>query len=278
MSERQARSLRNLVNREGRPFLINWGSSSLPAWAANFQALNNPQSVRIAISKVQTYERLTQASVPTLEFTRDRRQAGRWQARGRTILQRRDGLSGGRGIVLHNASGTSLGDLADEVRSEGEEPSSFYTRYFPKTHEYRVHVGPAPRTATESTSGELFESGARATLFESCVIDLVQKKRSNQSIQDVRGMAERIVRSHDNGWIFAHENLFLEGGIRELISSTAVSAVQALGLDFGAVDIAVRAQPGQRPIVKVLEVNTAPGLENTQTIQAYINSFRSVIR
>lgn len=272
MSERQARSLRNLVNREGRPLLINWGSSSLPQWAAvNFRVLNNPQSVRIAISKVQTYERLTQASVPTLDFTTDPGQAGRWLNSGKRVLARQDGQSGGAGIRI----------LVGPTDPTGIGNADFFTRYFPKTHEYRVHVGPAPRTATESTSGELFESGARATLFESCVIDLVQKKRSLRTEGDEgnrRTLSQRIVRSHDNGWIFAHENIFLEGGIRELISSTAMSAVQALGLNFGAVDIAVRAQPGQRPIVKVLEVNTAPGLENTQTIQAYVNSFRSVIR
>lgn len=53
-----------------------------------------------------------------------------------------------------------------------------------------------------------------------------------------------------------------------MIETEAIKAVNALGLDFGAVDIVTEKNTG---IPYVLEVNTAPGNEGTTT-QKYVDS------
>ena len=234
--------------------VINWGSGHHPNWnRPQYRWFNRPESVLTAISKVQTYERLTEAGVPTLSFTTDPGQARRWLNSGKRVLARQDRQSGGAGIRI----------LVGPTDQAGIDNADFFTRYFAKTHEYRAHV------------------------VQGRVVDLTQKKRSQVGVhaQRDRTLHQRIIRSHDNGWIFAHEDLDLPGDLGARLSDTAISAVRALGLDFGAVDIAVRIadatavriDPQKAPVIKVLEVNTAPGLENTRTINAYLEAFRSVI-
>lgn len=106
-----------------------------------------------------------------------------------------------------------------------------YTKYIFKVREYRVH----------------------ATRFG--VIDTQQKVRD----PNVEPKSWK-VRSHANGFIFQRKNIVPKPQ-RDLL---AIKTIQALGLDFGAVDI-IEDKHGQ---FYVLEVNTAPGLEG-QTIVAY---------
>lgn len=118
-------------------------------------------------------------------------------------------------------------------------PAPLYVKYWPKTTEYRVHV------------------------FRGEVIDVAQKRLRNGERERVG--RNRYVRSHSNGWIFARENVDFPRQAREL----ALSAVRSLGLDFGAVDLAVNS----RGEYTVFEVNTAPGLEG-QTVGKYANAVR----
>src|SRR5690606_28831158 len=92
-----------------------------------------------------------------------------------------------------------------------------------------------------------------------------------------RTLHQRVVRSLDNGWVHAHDALHLPGDFRQVISDASIRAVEALGLDFGAVDII--AQFGKKYTDKlygfaVLEVNTAPGLANQVTLEAYTNEIK----
>lgn len=67
------------------------------------------------------------------------------------------------------------------------------------------------------------------------------------------------IRNHPNGYTF------ITGGFRRPhhIRDLAASAIQALGLDFGSVDIINAEQPDGTKVLKVLEVNTASGLEGS---------------
>ena len=75
------------------------------------------------------------------------------------------------------------------------------------------------------------------------------------------------VRNHENGFIFANQNIELPDGVAD----ASVRAVEALGLHFGAVDIAYHQENGFR----VLEVNTAPGLSGT-TLDKYVEKINSL--
>lgn len=114
-----------------------------------------------------------------------------------------------------------------------------YTKFERKCKEYRVHVA----------FGQ--------------VIDFQQKKRRNG--ED----ADSFIRNHDNGWIFARENVILPEGMGDV----CIAAIKALGLDFGAVDILHNPKTGE---CFVLEINTAPGLEGT-TLERYVGAFKSLL-
>lgn len=73
------------------------------------------------------------------------------------------------------------------------------------------------------------------------------------------------IRSHEAGWRISYDGASVRQAHRDL----AHQAVDALGLQFGAVDIGERADRS----LLVLEVNRAPGLEGG-TIDAYANAIR----
>lgn len=137
--------------------------------------------------------------------------------------------------ILRGQSGQGI-----VITTEGEEPpdAPLYVKYIKKNLEFRVHV------------------------FRENIID-VQRKIRNPELtpRDWR------IRSHRNGFIYARQS----GEPNENSLETAVKAISALNLDFGAVDI-VETGGGHG---YVLEVNTAPGLTG-QTLTSYINCFSSL--
>jgi hypothetical protein len=99
-------------------------------------------------------------------------------------------------------------------------------------------------------------------VFKGSVIDFVQKKLKS-------GFTPKpYIRSHDNGWVFCREGVELP----ESVSNTALRAVEALGLDFGAVDLAI----SKKGKVCVFEVNTAPGIEGT-TVTNYTKAIKAYL-
>lgn len=129
-------------------------------------------------------------------------------------------------LTGHSGAGIIIVEQGEDIP---EVP--LYTRYVNKVREFRVH---ATRLG---------------------IIDTQQKVRDPK----VEPKSWK-VRSHDNGFIFARNNI-QQNAERDAL---AIQAVTVLGLDFGAVDI-VEDKKGN---FYVLEVNTAPGLEG-QTIGAY---------
>lgn len=211
--------------------VINWGGSTLPAWrnSATARWLNNFVAVGVASDKLRTFEALQRHSVPIPEWTTDRRVAEGWFSTegAKVVCRTLLRASEGRGIVV-----------AKTARECVAAP--LYVKFFQKQEEYRVHV------------------------FNNEVIDVAQKRLRNGERE--RAGRDPYIRSHANGWVFAHENVQLPGPARD----AALAAVRAVGLEFGAVDLAVNT----RGRVVVFEVNTAPGLENTQTINAYAQAIR----
>lgn len=234
----RARRLRKcLAGLDPSTPIINWGSSS----GVPDNALNGESAVRAAISKIETARILAAAGVPTVKVTTNVEEARSWLLKKRRVLGRLDGLSGGKGITEVTQITALDGDRFD-----------FFSRYFPKTHELRVHV-----------------------IGGKCV-DLIEKRaRMDYS-------ADRTLRSWENGWVFAHQTSLTEASDVDRIHTLALEAVKALGLDFGAVDILVTllgpGTPTRRLITAVVcEVNTAPGLVSPTTINAYADGFKSLL-
>lgn len=103
-----------------------------------------------------------------------------------------------------------------------------YVKYVKKMKEFRVHV------------------------FNGEVLDVQEKRRRAEQEKP----ANELIRNHENGWVFCRENIVEPDNLRV----TAIAAVKALGLLFGAVDMIWNRHQNK---VYVLEINTAPGLTDT---------------
>lgn len=227
------------------PLVVNWGSSSWPNWTQpekwpwpngrRFHMLNHPDKVARAIDKRETFAAMDEAKIPTLDWTTDPRTASEWIAAGKDVIAR---------TKVAGKSGEGI-DVVEADSDQDLPLAPLYTGYFPKTHEFRVHV------------------------FKGKVIDFVEKKLKQEFV----GREEnRLIRNLDNGWVFAHGDLSLCNDDRDAVGATCVAAVGALGLDFGAVDVLVRLgkkEPRKMKQHAVCEINTGPGLVNTQTIGVY---------
>lgn len=209
--------------------VINWGVST--ATKLNVDVLNQSCNVKIATDKLQAFIAMQEAKVYLPDFTDQMSEALDWCLAGHTVVVRNKltGHSGDGIIIIEKGTVTSISDMM-------KFKAPLYTRYVYKVKEYRVHV----------VAGK--------------VIDTQQKiKDPDQEVKTWK------VRSHDNGFIFARNNI-TKCNARDTL---ATLACEALGLDFGAVDI-IEDKKGR---LYVLEVNTAPGLEG-QTIDSYSKAFR----
>lgn len=116
--------------------------------------------------------------------------------------------------------------------------ATLYTKGIESQNEYRIHV------------------------FRGTVIDYTKKI-------PISYQPNPLIKSHNNGWTFAR-NLEQRNKVKE----EAVKAVEALGLDFGAVDVITNPLDKNRPYI--LEVNTACGLnEDGRTLKSYSDAIKN---
>lgn len=222
--------------------VLNWGNSSNPSWidranARSVTVLNKPSAVNVAANKLTALQTLQRAGVSIPTFTTSTAEAQNWLSQGHTVVERHElrGNSGaGIRIVAWQAN--------EQEREMGVEDNitraPLYTKYIPKTAEFRVHI------------------------FRGEVIDYVQKLKLSTERRPAH--FNKYISSTEFGWVFSRN------GIRDIteVRQLAIKAVAALGLDFGAVDIVYA-----DGLPYVLEVNTAPGLAGT-TLVRYGNALR----
>lgn len=138
-------------------------------------------------------------------------------------------------LTGHSGSGIVIASTTDELVQ-----APLYTQATKHKYEFRVHV------------------------FKGRVIDVQQKKRRLDYTGPNTG-----IRNHSNDYIYAR----IDVDVPPLLLSASISAVNLLGLDFGAVDVGYRERDGK---VFVFEVNTAPGLVGT-TLDKYANAFKEYL-
>lgn len=220
--------------------VINWGRSSHhEAFDSNARVINNPEAIGRASHKVHSFAAFTDAieqgkpmKIPDNTVSRD--VAYQWLLDGTDVVVRNilQGHSGAGITIIRAVDGNkyAMGDV--------EFPRApLYTAYIRKNEEYRLHV----------MNGEVF---------------FVQRKARKLDVPD--DQVNWQVRNLEGGFIYAHENV----DVADEAKVAAVTAVEALGLDFGAVDL-IKTKRGN---FFVLEVNTACGLAGT-TLDKYVEAF-----
>lgn len=149
---------------------------------------------------------------------------------------------GGVAICRKTTKGSGGDGIVVAEETEDLVDAPLYTRYIKKQSEWRVHI------------------------FNEEVIQLQRKVRNNDiPVDDV----DWRIRNHDRGFIF--QRLDLDPPAQ--VIQEALKAIEALQLDFGAVDVIYNAY---HDTAYVLEVNCAPGLEGG-TVQSYINAIKEIL-
>lgn len=213
--------------------VVNWGNSHMNKELENCLVLNKPEIVAEITNKLKFFH-LMPDSVRVPEFTTDPEVAKGWITEGSKVVCR-SVLSG------HSGEGIDVVDK-EELIDVLSSSTKVYVKYIPKKEEYRVHVmGGVPI--------------------------LVQRKAKKHDIPS--DLVNWQVRNHHNGFVFVKNDV----NEPEDVTKQALAAMEASGLDFGAVDVIYNEYRKQ---AFVLEINTAPGLEGT-TGDTYIDNFKNYI-
>jgi glutathione synthase/RimK-type ligase-like ATP-grasp enzyme len=147
----------------------------------------------------------------------------------------------------HSGDGIVVAERRDQLVN-----APLYTQYIKKKDEYRVHVIRKPGAGTS--------------------IIAVQRKAKRNGVNDANFM----VRNLANGFVYvmANDQGIARGNAPAMVEEEAIKALEATGLAFGAVDV-IWNEHQQKAYV--LEINTAPGLEE-RTAQAYAEAFKEIVR
>lgn len=229
------------IKNEGSAFrggkdklVINWGSANLTDEVNRSKVLNSEKAVAIASDKLRTFDVLSKKKVSIPDWTTDAKVAMQWVADGATVVAR---------TVLRGSSGAGIVLMdKDDIKSFTKAP--LYTKYVPKKEEFRIHV----------MRGKVISE---------------QKKALRNGWIEEHGPPNYKVRNLDNGFVYVRNNINIPDSARK----EAIAAVDAVGLDFGAVDV-IYNQKQDRSYV--LEINTAPGLEG-QTVDDYVKGFKQYV-
>lgn len=219
------------IGRAGKT-ILNWGSTELPEEVLKCRVINAPERVAISVNKLSAFNAFRDAGVSIPDFYTNRREALTQVQNGAMVFARTQ-------LRAHSGNGIVIMDPDHEDTWAVE--ASLYVKYIPKKNEYRVHV----------MNGE--------------VID-VQRKGLKEELRGREGINWK-VQNLANGFIYVRND-----GRQppNAVTETALAAVRALGLDFGAVDVIWNERQGR---AYALEINTAPGLVGT-TVTSYRDGFR----
>lgn len=151
----------------------------------------------------------------------------------------------GESIVLerHSLTGQSGSGIVVKRVGEALGNAPLYVRYVRKQREFRVHV------------------------FGGKAVAVQEKKLESEAEQTAD---QKLIRNHANGWVFCVNDVAEPDGLRDL----AVSACNAVALDFGAVDM-IQGKDGK---LYVLEINTKPGLSSPTILDAYASAIQEKLR
>lgn len=217
--------------------LIRWGSSGFPYTDGRLDRdniLNPVVALNLARNKLRTRLTLQERDILVPETTTDYYIALSWVNEGFPVVWRPEYHRHGDGFTLmdpHEANPTPL------PRNRG----GYYAKYVDKREEYRVHV------------------------LRRRILYVQEKAAPNRHVRDTAKVWNR-----DNGFTFHCLTGWGNHPHRQQFS-VARRAVQAVGLDFGGVDLLIGKDDGR---AYVCEINSAPALRDDFTRDKYADAFR----
>ena len=222
-----------------KSLIVNWGNSEFDYETQGRTIVNPPGETYFMSNKIKFFESCGQAP-DVLEWTRNRETALGWGTKvfARTKVE----ASGGEGIIVYDP----------EAAGEGLPNAPLYTRYVPKTHEYRLHM-------------------ARGLRGEGFQLMLVQRKVFVPTPERPAPLDWK-VRNHANGFIFQSQPDLEKIPRPVILAAARVMTDHFPKLHFAALDVMYH---DTRNRAYVIEGNTAPGLENA-TVGVYADYFQAL--
>lgn len=269
---RKLRKERSSFTGGSNKILINWGSSSQEAhrlgqicMSTGSLMLNRPHAVALAINKKSALSELHERGVSVVPYFTDLQSALNVVNIGSARIYARTKLNGasGEGIVLM-------------LRRDDPQYENYAALENPPFPLYTVGGNNSFVVQHKVAGCSLFTLGIsgvrreyRAHVVRGKMIHIAKKVRPASTIED----SNTLVRNVHTGWVYS-VNSDIQDDIFRRVGELAVSACEALGLDFGAVDIIEKHSTGE---LFVLEINTAPGIgEESTTLQKYCEAFQRI--
>lgn len=225
--------------------IVNWGNSTTDlSGLPSVKVINKQEGIRKASNKrdffraIQDHNEVSESPISIPDWTEDSAVAKEWYESGHDVVCRHT-LQG------HSGEGIEVVKFREEVEAEHAVPEApLYTKYVKKRDEYRVHVV------------------AKEAIF----VQRKGRERDDDGSADINYQ----IRNHANGFIFLTQDL----NPHKTVISESIKAVNALGLDFGAVDVIWNER---RKAATVIEVNTACGLQSPSNILRYKQALKALL-
>ena len=215
---------------ESYDIVIRWGSRRRIT-SPQDTVLNPREQIRANTDKRNSLEVLDDAGVPVPAYVDRASNVGH-------PVDECDVAYPALGRSQNHSQGADI-NLIMQGRDIELTDNDFFVQYYPTQAEYRVQV------------------------FDGEIVKVHEKRLETDAAREEDYIP--YIRNHQENWVFVNERGETPDEVREY----ATDAVDALDLDFGAVDVIETEEHG----VKVLEVNTAPTLDENnlrrygQTIQ-----------
>jgi len=197
--------------------VLNWGCSDLPLQVRRATVYNQEHSVDWAINKIKAFTRMTEAGVRTIPWTTDIAVARQWLTEGARVIGR---------TRVKGKDGEGLRECVDDLSLDG---CKLYTKFIRAEKEYRINI---VRVSNGVDGDDYYDACQRKVPLDGFV-----------------GHVNPDIKTSSNGYGFK----FVTRNIPTDVLLQASNAIDALGLDFGGVDVIWDGTQAY-----VLEVNTAP--------------------
>lgn len=235
--------------------------------------LNHPDKIRINRNKYESLNLLKRAGVPIADYVDS---AGVLAALSNArsainlpLVGRKKFHQGGKGFWTCLTKG--------QVRKAIDQGAEYFQNYLDITDEFRLHVFKGKVINMQKKVERSNMTSAFKEQHGSRIANIAGKnnvsldKQTMEYVLDNLGKREerpdQIIKSNTRGWKFSQIKTAKDG-----LRAAAINAVEAIGLDFGAVDCCLT--EGGSPYI--IEVNTGPGLQGT-SFDAYVKVFKDAI-
>lgn len=257
--------------------VIGWGAKTKdPVKFGKGHVLNHPDKIRDNRNKAKALVAMASKDVPVAAFVTAGDILKAIDNTKKTgialpVIGRKNYHQGGKGFWLCVTK--------SQIQTAIDEGAQYFQVFIDIKDEFRLHVMgdkvlyAVKKVKRDDVKGAYVEQTKEALQhhakknnveLDDATLDFVAKNLSKD--QD---KVDMVIRSNKRGWKFSRVKI---DGLNKDLSAAAISAISALGLDFGAVDCCIDSD-GK---AWVIEVNTGPGLDGTP-FDAYVKAFRKTI-